>query len=217
VPYAVYRGRIFKADDEGTRAVLLDTERADLDISLAGTAPLKSRDNRARSGMPDLAATLEIGPNLNLRLARERGWKLELRVPVRAAFTVERSPQRIGWAASPKLNLDLDVGGWNLGAQAGPLWGDRRQNAYFYEVDAAYASAGRPAYRARGGWAGWQGTLALSRKSGALWTAMYVRSDSLAGARFADSPLVTSRQQWSAGIALAWTLKASDARVPDRE
>ncbi len=214
LPYFVYRGDFFKADRDGTRAVLFNDGRLDFDISLAASAPTRSSDNLARRGMPDLAPTLEFGPNLNFTLARGADWKFDLRLPVRAVFTLERKPEHAGLSAAPNLNLDLKVAGWNLGLRGGPLFGDRARHAFFYDVAPAYASAARPAYRAPGGLAGWESTVGVSRRSGNFWSGMYLRADSLAGARFADSPLVKSRTNWSAGFAMAWVLTQSETRVP---
>ena len=149
VPYAVYRGEVLRANRDGVKAMLIDSERVDFDLSLAATAPSRSADEPARAGMPDLKGTLEFGPNLNVRLARGPGWKLEARLPVRAAFTLQSSPQSIGWAASPNINGDHRVGDWNIGVQVGALWGSRRLHGYFYDVDPAYATSTRPAYRAQ--------------------------------------------------------------------
>ena len=217
VPYAVYRGDFLKADRDGARAVLLDSERVDLDLSVAASPPTRSRDNNARRGMPDLAPTIEFGPNLNLLLSRGPSSKLQLRLPLRAGWTLARGAQQTGLSAAPHLNLDLRLGGWNLGMQAGVLWGDRKRHAYFYEVEPVYATATRATYRARGGYAGWDATLALSQRSGSTWTAAYLKLDRLDGARFADSPLVKRRGNWSAGFAMAWVLKTSDTRVPDTD
>jgi len=214
LPYVVYRGKFLRADREGTRAVLFNSDRVDFDLSLAASAPTRSSDNRARAGMANLPPTLEFGPNLNLTLARGGTWKLDLRLPVRSVLTLERNPRSAGISASPNLNLDLRLADWNLGLQAGPQWGDCRRHAFFYDVTAAEATSTRPAYDAPAGWGGWTGTLALSRRTAGMWTAMYVRGDSLSGARFADSPLVTARSTWSAGIAVAWVLKSSNERVP---
>jgi outer membrane scaffolding protein for murein synthesis (MipA/OmpV family) len=215
VPYLVYRGDFLKSDRKGTRAVLLDTDVLDFDLSLDASPPTTSGDNRARSGMPDLAATLEVGPNLNLRLAHGPGWKLDLRLPVRAAFTVQSRPQAIGWTFSPVLNLDMLVRGWNFGLQGGPLAATQRFHGYFYDVPAAYATAARPAYRADAGLAGWGATAALSRRAGEFWLAGFARYDSLAGASFAASPLVAQHSNVTYGVALSWVFKVSEERVPD--
>lgn len=216
VPYAVYRGDIFKADREGARAVLLTSDRVDFDLSFSASAPT-SDDNRARRGMPGLKPTVEFGPNLNLSLARDRNWELQLRVPLRTVLTVQSRPRSVGFQAAPHLNLDWRVQDWNFGLQGGPLWGDHRRHAFFYEVEPVYATADRPAYRARGGFAGWNAVASLSRRFSGTWAGMYVRADSLKGAVFEDSPLVKSRFNWAAGVALSWVFKTSDERVPDND
>lgn len=221
VPYLVYRGDIFKADREGTRAVLFESDRVDFDLSLAASAPTRSRDSQARQGMPDLAPTIEIGPNLNWTLGRGRlghprgtDWELTLRAPLRAVVTMEGHPRHIGWNSPPHINLDLhDASGWNWGLQAGPVFANRRLNSYFYDVSPAQAMAGRPAYQAAGGFSGWQFTGALSRRFDKQWVGMFVKFDSLQGAHFGDSPLVRQRQQVSLGIAASWILASSERRV----
>lgn len=215
-PYAVYRGPILRADRDGARAVLIESQRVDLDLSLAAGAPTKSRDNRARSGMPDLAPTIEFGPNLNLTLAEGSSWKLQARLPVRAVFTLQSRPKSVGFTTSPVLNLDLRVQGWNLGLQGGPLAATRRQHAYFYSVDPAFATAARPAYAAPGGAAGWRFTVSASRRFADLWLGAFVRADSLSGARFDDSPLVKRRQHAAAGLALSWVFARSSRHVADQ-
>lgn len=215
VPWAVYRGEVLRANRDGLKAMLFDTDRVDFDLSLSATAPARSADEPARQGMADLAGTLEFGPNLNLRLAQGRGWKLEARLPVRAAFTLEASPRAIGWSTLPNLNLDRALGDWNLGAQVGLPWGSRRLNGHFYDVSANDATPTRPAYRAQGGRAGWQATLGASRRDGNRWIGAFVRMDSLAGSVVADSPLVRRDRTLSFGVALSWVLWQSDRLVPD--
>jgi len=196
--------------------VLLDTDFFDFDISLGASPPAKSSDNRARAGMPDLLATVEIGPSLNLRLARGPLWKLELRLPVRAGFTLRPPVRGVGLTSTPVLNLDVDVGGWDVGLQAGPHAASRRFHAYFYDVDPVYATATRPAYSAGGGWAGWAATTSASRRLGDWWLAGFLRYDSVAGASFGGSPLVTQRDNLSFGLTASWVFKVSDERVADR-
>jgi MipA family protein len=217
VPYAVYRGEVLRANRDGVKALLFDTDRVDLDLSLSATAPSKSEDEPIRTGMPDLAGTLEFGPNLNVRVARGPGWKVELRVPVRAAMTLESSPKAIGFASTPNLNLDRAYGAWNFGAQVGVLWGSRRLHAHFYDVAPEFATAARPAYQASAGLAGWQGTLSLSRRDGDRWIGGFIRTDSLSGSRLVDSPLVRRKNDLTFGIALSWVLWKSERLVPDRD
>jgi MipA family protein len=215
LPYFVYRGPIFRADRDGARAVLLETSRFDLDLSLAAGAPTRSDDNRARAGMPDLAPTLEIGPNLNWTLARTADWKLALRAPVRAVFTLDSDARWIGWSATPNLNFDHTtlLPGWNLGLQAAPVFGSRQLHAYYYDVDATQATAGRPEYRSGGGFAGAQLTAALSRRFGRAWLGLFARLDTVRSATFADSPLVKQRDNVAFGVAFAWVFSVSEQTV----
>ena len=195
--------------------MLLDTERVDFDLSVDGSPPTRSSENTARAGMPNLAATLEFGPNLNLRLLKTADLKLELRLPVRTATTLESHPRSVGWTLNPVLNLDLQWRGWNLGLQGGPLAASSAYHAYFYGVDAAYASVGRPAYEARGGAAGWGLAGSATRRIGDWWLAGFLRTDSLSGAVFRDSPLVRQSNNLTAGLALSYVFKVSERRVPD--
>ena len=83
----------------------------------------------------------------------------------------------------------------------------------YYGVDAAYATPQRPAYRARGGYAGWRALTALSRRVGSVWMGAFVRYDSLRGAVFADSPLVRRDHEVTAGIGVSWVFATSSQLV----
>jgi len=218
LPYIVYRGTWLKADRDGARALLLDTQRVKVDVSVAASTPTRSKDNAARAGMPNLPAVGEIGPNLNYTLAGsvQNHWKLDLRLPLRAAVTLQRSPQFIGTTFSPHLNLDLGgvAGGWNVGMLTGPLFADRKYHEHFYGVDAAYATPERPAYQAHGGYAGWQALAATSRRFGNTWVGAFVRYDSLHGAAFEDSPLVRRNSALTFGFGISWILATSSELVP---
>ena len=218
VPYVVYRGEIFKADRGGARAVLLKTDRFDFDLSVAASPRTRSRDNDARAGMSNLSPTVEIGPNLNVTLARGANWKVDLRLPLRAAVTVESHPRSIGWVAAPNINLDLNLSdGWRLGLLAGPEYASRRFNGYYYDVPAAQATATRPAYESPGGAAGGRLIAALSRRHDNGFAGVFVRYDTVRGAAFDDSPLVRRRDNLSFGVAFSWVLATSGRRVATDE
>ena len=221
LPYIVYRGTWLKADRDGARALLVDTPRVKVDVSVAASTPTRSRDDAARQGMPNLPAVGEIGPNLNYTVAGsvENRWRLDVRLPLRGAFTLQRSPKFVGTTFSPHLNLDLGGvgGGWNVGMLTGPLFADRQYHEHFYSVDAAYATPERAAYKAHGGYAGWQALAATSRRFGNTWVGAFVRYDSLRGAAFEDSPLVRSRSAVTAGFGVSWILATSSELVPSSD
>lgn len=217
LPYFVYRGQWLRADRDGTRALLVESPRFDLDVSVGASVPTNSGDNDARRGMPDLPGTVEIGPNANFRLlnSADRRFKLDLRLPLRAAFTLQRSPRGVGVTFSPNLNLDVAnvAGGWNLGLLTGPLYGDRKQHALFYTVDQAYATADRPAYQAAGGYEGWRALAATSRRFGNTWLGGFVRYDGLRGAVFENSPLVRRKDAVSFGFGVSYVFAQSSEFV----
>jgi outer membrane protein len=222
-PYFVYRGRFLQADRNGVRGVFLDTDRVDLNLSLGASLPVASSRDSAREGMPDLKATVEIGPSLEVKLweaASGRG-RLELRMPVRGAITVESSPRFIGGQFYPHLNLDTTGSGaledWHLGLTAGPVFTNAQYNRYFYEVTPADATAARPAYTPGGGYAGAEFLAAFSKRFPRYWVGGFVRYDSLRGAAFEPSPLVTSKNYFAAGLAISWIVGESSERVPVTE
>jgi len=218
-PYFVYRGEFLRADRDGLRARLFASDRVNLTVSAALSPPATSDNIEARVGMPDLRASFEVGPQLDLTLWRgeNRSRTLKLLLPLRTAYTLERSPQHMGLVFHPKLNLDMGdmpaLRGWNVGMQAGPLFGDRRQHDYYYGVDPAFATADRPAYSAGAGYAGMQYLLGVSRRYPSHWVGAFLRYDSLSGARFVDSPLVRDRSYFAAGVAVTWIFGQSATRV----
>jgi len=219
VPYVVYRGKFLKADRHGIRGELFESDRVELNLSVSASLPVDSTRNAARAGMPDLRPSLEIGPSLEFTLWRSREGRelLQLRLPVRAAVTLESSPQAIGWVATPNLNLDLPgrgaLAGWNFGMLVGPLYGSRRQHEYFYGVAPQFATPARPAYSAPGGYAGLQFLAAVSRRFKGFWVGAFMRADALRGAAFEASPLVKRDTYFAAGAAIAWVLGTSNERV----
>jgi MipA family protein len=219
-PYVVYRGDFFKADRHGIRGIFFKNDRVDLNLSVGASLPVNSEDNRAREGMPDLKPSFELGPSLDVTMWRSSDLrtKLDVRFPVRAAITVESDPRFIGGQFFPHVNLDVQdpagLTGWNLGLLAGPVFTDKRYNRYFYEVTPAFATAGRPAYTVSGGgFAGTQFLVAVSKRFPKVWVGGFARYDTLRGAKFEDSPLVTSKRYFAAGIGVSWILGESKQRV----
>jgi outer membrane scaffolding protein for murein synthesis (MipA/OmpV family) len=219
VPYLIYRGEFLKADRDGIRGVFFDSERVELNLSLAASLPVDSSGNGARRGMPDLKPTIEVGPSLEFNLWRSADQlaRVDLRLPLRAAFTMHGGMQHVGMVFTPFINLDVKdpfgYHGWNLGMLTGPIYADARQHRYFYDVDPRYAQPGRPAYRASGGYSGTQFIMALSKRYDRFWIGSFVRYDTLRGAAFVDSPLVEKKSAWAAGVGIAWVLGESSRMV----
>jgi outer membrane scaffolding protein for murein synthesis (MipA/OmpV family) len=223
LPYFVYRGRILRSDRDGLHGRFLSRRYVEFDISLNATAPVFSSSSGARSGMPTIDPTLEMGPSLQWHLWRsaQDSWRLDLRTPLREALTLSSSPRAIGLVFAPNFNLDYRIGGsltgWNLGLLAGPLYAQRRYHEYFYAVAPQYATATRPAYEPAGGYAGTQALASISKRYAGYWVGAYLRHDWLQGAVFEGSPLVQQRSYWAGGIGIVWMIKASAGTVESDE
>jgi outer membrane scaffolding protein for murein synthesis (MipA/OmpV family) len=223
IPYVIYRGSFFRADRDGVRGIFYDRDDVEIHASAGASFPVESKDNQARSGMPDLAPTVELGPAVDFVLWRstDPGLKLTLRLPMRAGFTVERSPEYIGWLFSPRLSLDIsNIGGlpdWTLGLLASPIYGDRRFHRHFYSVSPEYATPSRPAYDAKAGYGGTEFLVALWKRFPRFWVGGFVRYDTLSGAVFQDSPLVRTQGYFAAGLAVTWIFGESAQRVDTKD
>jgi MipA family protein len=221
IPYLIYNGKFLKADRDGVRGTLFNQDRFEINLSFNLTTPV--RNDRERSGMPNLQSTVEVGPSFDLHLYRSAGskLKLDLRMPLRAAATIEASPHVIGWTFTPRINLDIEdpfgLNAWNIGLLTGPLFAGRQYDDYFYSVAPQYATVSRPQFQAEGGYAGTQFLAAFSKRYPKFWMGAYMRYDTLAGAAFVDSPLVQRRSYWTAGFGFAWMIKKSSrpVQVPD--
>lgn len=219
VPYLRYRGEFLRVDRDGLRGLLFDTDRLELNLSLNGTLGADSDDNPARAGMADLEPVAEIGPTLDLNLWRSVDGRRELnfRLPLRGAVTVESSPQFIGWVLWPNLKYEVadppGLPGWDFDIQIGPTFGSRDYHGYFYDVGAADATPERPEFSASAGYGGSQLAMSLTRRFPRFWVGAGLRYEHLAGAAFADSPLVVRDSALSAAFALSWVFAESSKRV----
>lgn len=215
IPYFVYRSDRLRVDREGARGLLIDRPRFEIDISIDGAIPVDSDDDGPRHGMDDLDPIFEIGPSLNWILTADRRW--QIRLPVRAAISVNsRSTSQQGWKAHPVLRYSRrGFHGWNAGFSIGPVFATREFHAYYYDVEGDDVIPGeRPAFRSSGGYSGSALTLSASRRIDRIWFGSFVRYDHLAGAAFADSPLVETDHAVTVGLGISWVFRQSRETVP---
>lgn len=219
-PYAVYRGDIFRVDENRITGQIFKTDRVLLDFSVFGSVPVKSSRNTARAGMEDLDPTFELGPSLRINIweSREDKFKVNATLPVRAFFSTDFSSiRREGWVFSPRVNvMKRDVipdTGMNLGISFGPMFADSGYHEYFYEVAPGYATPVRPAYNAGGGYSGTTLTFGLSKAYKQFIFNAFISADFLQGACFEDSPLVKRETSLMSGFNVSWIFMKSETRV----
>jgi outer membrane protein len=219
-PHFIYRGDVLKVDENKISGQIFKTDLILLDVSIYGYLPVKSSNNTAREGMPDLDPTFEIGPAIKIKLLenKEDKYRMNLTVPVRAVFSTDfSSVRREGWVFSPRLNYEKDdiipQTGLNFGISAGPMFADRGYHEYIYTVDATYATATRPAYYASGGYSGSTLSMGLSKGYKQFIFSAFFSADFLQGAVFEKSPLVKTDTSIMAGISITWVFFKSAKMV----
>jgi outer membrane scaffolding protein for murein synthesis (MipA/OmpV family) len=221
LPYLIYRGKVFRADQNGIGARLFNDDRLELDVGFAGSLPAHSEDVEARRGMPDLGTLVEFGPRVKYKFADlgEQG-RLRFELPLRAVIEARSGLRRQGWTMEPRLVWEKrgEAARWTMEAQLGAVFGDGRINRYFYEVQPQYATTDRPAYKADSGLllvrTGVFGTYRLNPD---LRLFGFVRYETYSGAANQDSPLMKRSTGTSAGVGFAWTFARSQERARGAE
>jgi outer membrane scaffolding protein for murein synthesis (MipA/OmpV family) len=221
LPYLLYRGEVLRADQSGIGARLFRSDRLEFDVGLAGALPSDSDDVEIRAGMPDLGALFEFGPRLKIRVADiDRTGRLRAELPLRAVIEARGGLRRQGWTFEPKLAYETrgERGLWSVEGNVSVVFGDKRINRYFYEVQPQYATQSpglsRAAYGADAGLMLTRvGLFATRQLNPDVRLFGFVRFESYAGSANRDSPLHLKDTGTSAGIGFAWTLARSSRRA----
>ncbi len=223
VPLTVYRGRIVRLGDEAVaRLVPLDTPRAELGISVDAAFGVDSDDNDLREGLPDLSPLIEIGPEIVFKGTSLGASQVELALQGRAAYSVDFDNGVVyrGLVAEPQIRVIRPglIGAGSVARVAlGSIFASRRLHEYFYDVPAAFARPGRPAFDAEAGYLGTELTLGLGVPV-AEKLDLFVGAELglYAGAANADSPLFEDDVTGSVFVGIAYRLFRSRRTVPAR-
>jgi outer membrane protein len=221
LPYALYRGKVLRADGDSAGLRAVKTERYELDLGVSGSFGAGNSQIRAREGMRELGTLVELGPRLKIRLgdpatpASTGRWRLDL--PLRGVFDLNDSGRHRGMAFEPQLVFERQArGGWRYSSSVGAIVADRRLGEHFYGVSSAEALPWRPAYRAKSGLVAWRVSASASYGLSRDWRLFgFARLDSVAGAANEDSPLVRDRTGASFGIGISYTWMRSEASAYD--
>lgn len=217
LPYALYRGRVLRADRDSAGLRAIKTDRYELDLGVSASFGGGGKDIRAREGMRRLGTLVELGPRLKIRLGEgDRdsdggGWQLQL--PLRAVFDVDDDARHRGYAFEPQLVFERRVfGAWRTSSSLGLVWADRKLGDTFYGVSAAEATATRAAYTAKGGLMTVRLATSASYALNRDWRLFgFARLDSVQGAANEASPLVRRTNGASVGLGLTYTFARSQA------
>jgi MipA family protein len=219
-PYLVYRGPRLRITGSSARLVLAETPRFWLDVSAGGWLPVNARSDSARAGMPDLDLTFQAGPRVNyLAVATPRSDTV-VRLAARAVWSVAAldSISHRGYVLEPAVRVSFlpqgHGGHFSLGTSLSTLLGDSEQNAYFYDVPPAYATATRPAFHAGAGPVSYALSLNASWKiTPNVRVGLYAQAETLAGTVVTHSPLVQEDRSYAFGFGANWVFWRSERKV----
>lgn len=218
LPFPMYRGKFLSVGEDSDKPIRGKVFRSDwlrLDLDMDLRFGSDSRDIDARRGMPDLEPMVELGPELELKFTDQPAdhGNLFLALQARGAVSLDGlDPAWQGAAFSPELRYVRYFEGKarRLKLRATPTFASRDYMAYYYEVDPAFATADRPAYRARPGYLGttlgasWQQPITdrLEVRAG-------LRVSFLEGAANEASPLFATHRTESVYLAFLYKFWAS--------
>jgi outer membrane protein len=221
-PYFVYRGNIFRSDENGPRVRTQVLSNVELNISGNASFGSHSDDSGPRAGMPKLDYLFELGPSLHITALRfSPDNKLRIDLPLRGVFSVNGI--HFAWQGltfSPLLALQSHAllgSVWSGYAGIGPEWASGRFQRYFYQVDPQYALPDRPVYEAHGGYLGSRVEAGAGRKLGQDFRIFfYGRIDDYSGAENDGSPLYKAHYGYTALVGVGWSFLRSKetVRVP---
>lgn len=221
LPYALYRGKVLRADGDSAGLRAVKTERYELDLGVSGSFGGGSSQIRAREGMRELGTLVELGPRLKIRLgdpaapASAGRWRLDL--PLRGVFDVSDSGRHRGMAFEPQLVFERQArGGWRYASSLGAIVADRKLARHFYSVSGPEATLSRPYYQAKSGLVAWRLSASASYGLSHDWRLFgFARVDSVAGAANESSPLVRKTTGATVGLGLSYTWMRSEASAYD--
>ncbi|GGF59342.1 MipA/OmpV family protein [Alteromonas lipolytica] len=224
LPYVIYRGDIFRLGGQGgARAVFVENDKLELDMSFGGAFAADSDDNTAREGMPELDYLVEVGPQLIYKLkdfsfTGGGNARLNGRIQARAVFSTdfERLDAR-GFVFEPTLTYQqrgvfLPETGFSLAFRM--TWATEKLHDYFYQVTPEFETAVRPAYNAKSGYLGSELSAGLAfpvikNVRGFVSTSVQFN----AGSANEDSPLYEKDITYSIGVGFVWRAYKSDAKA----
>ena len=215
LPYAIYRGDIFRVGGQGgARAVFVENDKFELDISLSGAFAADSDDGTVREGMPELDYMFEVGPQLIYKIKdfsfnAGGNARLNAQIHTRAVFSTDfgRLDAR-GYVFEPTLRYQQrgvfspDTG-FSLAARM--TWATEKLHDYFYQVTPDYETDFRPAYNASGGYLGAELSVGLAfpimtNVRGFFGTSVQFSH----GSANEESPLYEKDITYSVGLGFVW-------------
>lgn len=204
-PYIEYSGKYLKIDRDRIYNEFYNKENLQIELSLRGMLPVKSKDT-LREGMPDLDALLEVGPKLTYNIFSKHDAKINLEIPIRAAFSLgDNFLEYQGYFSSFDLNYQNTIfNNYKMNFVAGVGFSDRRINNYYYEVDSKYVTAKRSEYHSKSGYSDFHNTFSITKKNKSFWYGAFIKHYYTNLAVYEDSSLMETNSSLFSGLAFSY-------------
>lgn len=139
---------------DGVRGDLLERHRYQLSISFSFMFPTDSADIPIRQGMPDLAWSFQMGPELRIELLHNSFHTMYLRLPWRFVVNTDfySTFQYLDWNFAPGFRNIFNFGKYGeITTRLEVDFAAESYNDLFYQVDTEYTTAQRPYFDAKAG------------------------------------------------------------------
>lgn len=155
-PIVIYRGDIFRIDEDGTRARIIKKKVYEFGFSGGLNFAIKEKDNEIRRGMGDTGALVGLGPALIFNLLKTDSKKVIAGLGLRSNFEFNSTSDinyrgltvdpyiRFLYKPSVKSQFTF-LSSWNI------IFGEKKYNDFFYGVAPDKVTANRAAYEAKAG------------------------------------------------------------------
>ncbi len=216
-PYIVYRGEKVEAENGRVKGLLFNSDKLEIDVSLGGSLPVNSNDNRLREGMPDLNPILEIGPSVKWKLLNRDNQQWQLELPLRWAHSIDGSDiEQQGWISTPQLSFshETEMNRWRF--SMGAVYGNQQFQDYFYKVAPEHASAQRPEFQSSNGLMAYRSTLSYEKRIKDIVIGAYAAYYDMSDSASRNSPLLADKGNISVALRIAWVLRKSKKMVKAR-
>jgi outer membrane protein len=204
-PYIQYKSDLLNIEKNRAYAKFFESDRLFIDVSVGGHIPVSKSDDSLRSGMRELDASLEIGPQFNYRFLKEEHLHVTFELPVRMVVMSDFSSiEHHGYVGGAHLHAAWKYGDLEIDLGSGVSVGSKEYYRYYYDVDSTDVTAQRPEYHTKGGFGGVHSSFALTYRDGDLWYGSFIKHRQLHNAVFDDSPLVAKKTSDIYGFAMSY-------------
>lgn len=212
-PYIYYRSKNFTVDRESIKGKTFFNDNFKLGVDFGARLPVKSKDNFARKGMPDLKLVTYIGPSIEFCIKAKCDEKnnFKIHTSILKPLIIDASEfndldwlGKIGAKYSHTLWSDEQKGNMELLTQFNLNFQGEKFSNYYYAVENGEELSNRSLYSTNSGFAGYNFSAGTRWRINQWWLGAFVNYYDINDAKFSDSPLVKKESNWQFALAFSY-------------